>query len=104
MKTIISLLFLSIFLTSCGSYSESEKVKFDKTKTFANLRSYKLEMNIAQLKVDTVELTTPYFSTPILGKLYDKTIIELNEGENSPQFNSFEKRLKIPDLNENMEN
>ena len=80
-----------------------EKVKFDKTKTFANLRSYKLEMNIAQLKVDTVELTTPYFSTPILGKLYDKTIIELNEGENSPQFNSFEKRLKIPDLNENMD-
>jgi hypothetical protein len=80
-----------------------EKVKFDKTKTFAKLRSYKLEMNIAQLKVDTVELTTPYFSTPILGKLYDKTIIELNEGENSPQFNSFEKRLKIPDLNENMD-
>jgi hypothetical protein len=80
-----------------------EKVKFDRTKTFANLRSYRLEMNIAQLKVDTVELTTPYFSTPILGKLYDKTIIELNEGENSPQFNSFEKRLKIPDLKENMD-
>lgn len=80
-----------------------EKVKFNKSETFANLRSYKLEMNAAQLRVDTVELTTPYFSTPILGKLYDKTIVELTEGENSPQFNSFEKRLKIPDLNENMD-
>jgi FKBP-type peptidyl-prolyl cis-trans isomerase len=30
MKAIISLLFLSIFLISCGSYSESEKVKFDR--------------------------------------------------------------------------
>jgi hypothetical protein len=80
-----------------------EKVKFDKTKTFANLRSYKFEMNKAQLKVDTVELTTPYFSNPILGKLLDKTILEMSEGENAPQFNSFEKRLKIPDLNENMD-
>jgi hypothetical protein len=80
-----------------------EKVKFDKTKTFANLRSYRFEMNSAQLKVDTVELTTPYFTTPILGKLQDKTILELNEGERSPQFNSFEKRLKIPELNENMD-
>lgn len=80
-----------------------EKVKFDKTKTFANLRSYKIVMDMAQLKVDTVELTTPYFSTPILGKLNDKTIIEMTEGERSPQFNSFEKRLKIIDLNENMD-
>jgi hypothetical protein len=80
-----------------------EKVKFDKSKTFANLRTYKFELNVAKLKVDTVELTTPYFSTPILGKLFDKTILELNEGERSPQFNSFEKRLKISELNENMD-
>ncbi|MFM7683494.1 MAG: hypothetical protein ACKO7P_12250, partial [Bacteroidota bacterium] len=80
-----------------------EKVNFDKNKTFANLRSYRFEMNSAQLRVDTVELTTPYFTTPILGKLLDKTILVLNEGERSPQFNSFEKRLKIPELNENMD-
>ena len=80
-----------------------EKVKFDKTKTFAKLRGYKFEMNTAQLKVDTVELTTPYFATPILGKLHDKSILELSEGESSPQFNSFEKRLKIPQLRENMD-
>jgi hypothetical protein len=80
-----------------------EKVKFDKTKTFANIRGYKFEMNSAQLTVDTVELTTPYFSSPILGRLEDKTVFELGEGEKSPKFNSFEKRLKIANLNENMD-
>jgi hypothetical protein len=80
-----------------------EKVKFDKSKTFANVRGYKFEMNSAQLRVDTVELTTPYFSSPILGRLEDKTVLELGEGEKSPKFNSFEKRLKIADLNENMD-
>jgi hypothetical protein len=80
-----------------------EKVKFDKTKTFANIRGYKFDMNKAMLRVDTVELTTPYFTVPILGKLIDKSILELTEGESSPQFNSFEKRLKIPELNENMD-
>lgn len=80
-----------------------EKVKFDKNKTFAKLRGYKFEMSSALLKVDTVELTTPYFSTPILGKLLDETTLELSEGEHSPQFISFEKRLKIPELRENMD-
>ncbi|MEN9301806.1 MAG: hypothetical protein RL264_235 [Bacteroidota bacterium] len=80
-----------------------QKVKFDKDKTFARLRGYKCDMKTAYVRVDTVELTTPYFTTPILGKLMDKTIIEKSEGEGSPQFNSFEKRLKIPNLRENLD-
>jgi len=80
-----------------------QKVKFDKEKTFAKLRGYRCDFKSAQVKVDTVELTTPYFKSPILGKLADKTLLEMNEGESSPQFNSFEKRLKIPDLRENLD-
>jgi hypothetical protein len=80
-----------------------QKVKFDKEKTFARLRGYKCDLKSAMVKVDTVELTTPYFTTPILGRLFDKTILEMNEGESSPQFNSFEKRLKIPNLRENLD-
>ena len=55
------------------------------------------------MKVDTVELTTPYFSTPILGKLQDLSTLDLGEGEKSPQFNSYEKRLKIPNLRDQMD-
>jgi hypothetical protein len=80
-----------------------QKVKFDKEKTYAKIRGYRCDLKSAQIKVDTVELTTPYFITPILGKLADKTILEMNEGERSPQFVSFEKRLKIPDLRENLD-
>ena len=50
------------------------------------------------LKVDTVALTTPYFEEPILGRLKDKTLFNLKLGESSPIFNSFEKRLKIEGL------
>ncbi len=80
-----------------------QKVKFDKEKTYAKIRGYRCDLKSAQVKVDTVELTTPYFKKPILGKLADKTILEMNEGESSPQFISFEKRLKIPDLRENID-
>lgn len=81
-----------------------QKVKFDKDKTFARIKSaYRCDLKSAMVRVDTVELTTPYFKNPILGKLMDKTILEMNEGESSPQFNSFEKRLKIPNLRENLD-
>jgi hypothetical protein len=80
-----------------------EKVKFDREKTFARIRGYKCDLKTAMVKVDTVELTTPYFTNPIMGKLADKTILERNEGESSPQFNSFEKRLKIPNLRDNLD-
>ncbi len=80
-----------------------EKVKFKKTETFANLRGYKCDFSTAKLKVDTVELTTPYFTTPILGKLQDLSTLDLGEGEKSPQFNSYEKRLKIPNLRDQMD-
>jgi hypothetical protein len=80
-----------------------EKVGFDKKETFAELRRYKVDLSRAILKVDTVSLTTPYFPIPILGKLIDKTYSELMDGEEAPQFNSFEKRLKIKSLRENMD-
>jgi len=80
-----------------------EKAGFDKKETFAELRRYKVDLSRAILKVDTVSLTTPYFPIPILGKLIDKTYSELMDGEEAPQFNSFEKRLKIKSLRENMD-
>jgi len=80
-----------------------EKVQFAKNETFAKLRGYKCDFATAKLKVDTVELTTPYFTTPILGKLQDLTTLDLGEGEKSPQFNSYEKRLNIPNLRDQVD-
>jgi hypothetical protein len=80
-----------------------EKVKINKDETFASLKGYKADFNKTVLKADTVALTTPYFQQPILGKLTDKTILDLSEGEKVPQFISYEKRLKIPNLRKNLD-
>jgi hypothetical protein len=80
-----------------------EKAGFSKLETFAELRRYKVDLNKSTLKVDTVSLTTPYFPTPILGKLIDKFSSDLTDDEGAPQFNSFEKRLKIKALRENVD-
>ena len=80
-----------------------EKTGLAKNETFAILKSYKCDFQIAKLKADSVSLTTPYFSTPILGKLTDLTIIDLNENESAPKFSSYEQRLKISNLRDQMD-
>ena len=79
-----------------------EKVNFPREETFAKIRGYSLSTKGSVLKVDTVELTTPYFKEPILGRLRDKTLFNLKVGESSPIFNSFEKRLKIDGLKDQL--
>ncbi len=80
-----------------------EKVNFPGNETFAKLRGYNVNTTGSTLKVDTVSLTTPYFEEPILGRLSDKTLFNLKEGESSPIFNSFEKRLLIEGLRDQMD-
>ncbi len=80
-----------------------EKVNFPKEETYAKIRGYTLNARESILKVDTVSLTTPYFDEPILGRLKDKTLFNLKLGESSPIFNSFEKRLKIEGLRDQLD-
>lgn len=80
-----------------------EKVNFPKDETYAEIRGYTLNAKESILKVDTVALTTPYFEEPILGMLKDKTLFNLKFGESSPVFNSFEKRLKIEGLRDQLD-
>jgi hypothetical protein len=80
-----------------------EKVKLPRNETFATLKNYKADFQTAVLKADSVSLSTPYFSTPILGKLTDKTSLDLLEGEFAPQFTSYEKRLVIKELRPQMD-
>ena len=80
-----------------------EKVKLPKNETFATLKNYKADLLTAKLKADSVALSTPYFATPILGKLSDLTTLDLAEKESAPQFASYEKRLKINELRPQMD-
>jgi hypothetical protein len=80
-----------------------EKTGLNKNETFAELKGYKVKLDEVVLSADTVSLTTPYFQTPILGSLTDKTQDFLIENEGAPHFSSFDKRLKINNLREGLD-
>ena len=80
-----------------------EKTGLNKDETYAELKGYRIGMFDVVLKADTVQLTTPYFDTPILGSLVDKSRDQLENHQGSPHFSSFSNRLVITDLIQDMD-
>ncbi len=78
-----------------------QKVGLDKEKTTAKLNAYTVNMRSPNFKVDTVTLTTPYFTKPILGQLNDRAFsVNREEDRIYPQFISFERKLNIQNITE----
>lgn len=78
-----------------------QKVGLPKDKTNAKLNSFAINMRTPNLKVDTVSLTTPFFTKPILGQLNERAFsINREEDKIYPQFNSFEQKLVIQNITE----
>ena len=81
-----------------------EKVGVPRGETFATLGKFKVSCKTPNLSVDTVLLTTKYFSKPIKGSLSDRAfIINREEDKIYPQFLSFEKRLRIKNIREGID-
>lgn len=81
-----------------------EKVGLDPTKTFADLKGYDFSLKSSTLRVDTVDLTTPYFSSKIQGILTDRAFkINREEDKVYPQFLSFDRNLEIKNIVENLD-
>ena len=80
-----------------------EKTGLKKSETFAELKGYRIAMTDVVLKADTVSLTTPYFTSPILGALVDKSKDRLEDQDGAPLFSSFSQRLRITELKEFMD-
>lgn len=81
-----------------------EKVGVPKSETFATLGKFNVSCKTPNLTVDTVMLTTRYFSKPIKGSLSDRAfIINREEDKIYPQFLSFEKRLRIKNIREGID-
>lgn len=76
-----------------------ERVGLPTDKTFAVLKNYQTSMKNSTINIDTVELTTPYFSKPIKGICADRAFkINREEDKIYPQFLSFERRLLISNI------
>lgn len=81
-----------------------QKVGLSKEKTNAQLFSYTVNMRSPNLKVDTVSLSTPFFTKPILGQLNERAFsINREEDKIYPQFNSFEHKLSIKNISEGID-
>ena len=107
----------SIYVTETGGVFDFESKKFSgrngvitwektglkKSETYAELKGYKVNMTSMVLKADSVALTTPYFKTPILGTLTDKSSDQLENEKGTPIFSSYSNRLIIPELKENVD-
>lgn len=76
-----------------------EKVGLHKMQTYAELKHYEIAMRATQYRCDTVLLRTPYFNEPIMGNLIDRTWNVTRDADRTfPQFNSFERKLSIPNI------
>lgn len=81
-----------------------EKVGLDPAKNFASISNYDLSLKSSTLRVDTVELTTPYFAKPIKGMLNDRAFtINREDDRIYPQFLSFDRKLLIKDIVKDMD-
>lgn len=80
------------------------RVGLDPKTTFAELRGFDVSMKKSSFNVDTVLLTTTYFTKPILGRLGERAFkISRDEDKIFPQFLSFEKKLVIKNIVENVD-
>ena len=81
-----------------------EKVGLPKNETFAVLKKYDVSCKSSNLNADSVALTSNYFNKTITGSLNDKAFkINREEDKVFPQFLSYEKRLKIKGIRENVD-
>ena len=81
-----------------------EKVGLPKNETFATIKKYDVSCKTPNLSTDSVAFTTKYFSKPILGQLSDRAFtINREEDKIYPQFISYEKRLRIKNIKENVD-
>lgn len=81
-----------------------EKVDLDPTKTFAEITNYDVSLKTSTLRIDTVNITTPYFNQPIQGMMTDRAFkVNREEDKVYPQFLSFERKLLIANIVPNVD-
>jgi hypothetical protein len=75
-----------------------EKAGLNKDSTFAQVNNFELDITNDNFSADSVQLTTPYFSNKIQGKLFDQSNDSDNNSDNFPEFTSYDKQLVINNL------
>ncbi len=81
-----------------------EKVGLDKAKTSAILTKYEVSTRRSDFSADSAFMTTTYFTKPLLGRVADRAFrISREEDKIFPQFTSYERKLGIKSIKENVD-
>lgn len=88
-----------------GGKVDWQKVKLSSTETFAELNRVDINMKTSAFGADSVLLTSPYFpGKKIMGKLNERAARITREVDKTfPEFISYEKRLVIKNIREEMD-
>jgi len=82
-----------------------QRVGISQDKVFADLDKYQVLVRYSKLTADSVHLyNKKYFSSPIMGKLIDKVLVDVDtERASYPRFYSYDKEISIKNLFNNLD-
>ena len=81
-----------------------EKVGLSKSQTYAEIKSYEVALKSSNFSTDSVKFHSEYFDQPIIGQLTDRAFISNRSTDDLfPQFFSYNQKLLIKDIKENMD-
>jgi hypothetical protein len=81
-----------------------KKTGLDENTVYAEVRKYQVNTRTSMYTADSVSFYNKlYFSTPLLGQLTDKAMSENKGAESYPRFESYNKRLQIKNIAENVD-
>ncbi|MCI5055445.1 MAG: hypothetical protein MRY83_05005, partial [Flavobacteriales bacterium] len=88
-----------------GGVIDWQRAGFEPEKVNAQIQDYKIKVQSSTFECDTVIFTNSYwFDKPLKGKLVEKVLANVTpEKASYPQFRSFDKRLEILDIAENVD-
>jgi hypothetical protein len=95
---------LSLEWSGEGGRMDWQRAGLDKETTYADLSRYDIGMKSSSFNVDSVLFHNEFFDSPLLGSLKEKLLAGKSEEDSSfPKFESYEKRLQIKGIAENMD-
>lgn len=81
-----------------------EKVGLDPTTTYADVKDYDLSLKTSTLRIDSVDMHTPFFDNTIRGMMTERAFkVNRDVDRVYPQFLSFERKLLIKEIVPNVD-
>lgn len=77
---------------------------FDENTVYAELKNYQIVLKTSGFSADSVTFyNTNYFQKSLKGRLTEKVVSERGTNISYPRFESYDKRMKIPDIAQNVD-